>query len=63
VGDPIKAGEVIVDLVKGEGVAKDKPFPRTLALGKDCWDGIQREMRKVLQSSEEWKEVSRSTDF
>lgn len=34
-GDPDKAMEAVVDVVRGEGVARGRPFPRYLILGDD----------------------------
>ncbi|KAJ3568861.1 hypothetical protein NP233_g5433 [Leucocoprinus birnbaumii] len=62
-GDPHKAAEIIVDLVRGEGVAQGKAWPKSLALGPDCYGMIKEELRKASESLEEWKEVTSSTDF
>ncbi|KXN91710.1 hypothetical protein AN958_12562 [Leucoagaricus sp. SymC.cos] len=62
-GDPQKAAEIIVDLVRGEGVAKGKPWPRFLALGPDSYAMIKEELRKASEALEEWKDVSSSTNF
>lgn len=59
----MKAGEVIVDVVRGEGCAKDKTFPKLLALGTDCYTGIKRTLENDMRNYEEWKDISRSTDF
>ncbi len=52
-----------MDLVRGEGSAKGKQFPRIPALGSDCYNKIRDETEKTLQTLEEWKEVTKSTDF
>lgn len=62
-GDLKKAVEVMVDLVRGEGTAKGKAFPRELVLGGDCYDAVKDELQKSLRDMEEWKEVICSTDF
>ncbi|KAG8992316.1 hypothetical protein FRB94_011245 [Tulasnella sp. JGI-2019a] len=63
-GDPVKLSEVVVDLVRGEGVAKGRELPTVaLPLGKDAWvlvNGVVGQMGKTL---EEWKDVIESTDF
>ncbi|KAF5351889.1 hypothetical protein D9756_007556 [Leucocoprinus leucothites] len=62
-GDPQKAVEIIVDLVRGEGVAKGKAWPKSLALGADCYAMIKEELRKASENLEEWKDVTSSTNF
>ncbi|KAF8996335.1 short chain dehydrogenase [Cyathus striatus] len=62
-GDPKKGVEVIADIVRGEGLAKDKPFPRSIALGTDCYNTVKTVSEAALSKAEEWKEVSKSTDF
>jgi len=62
-GDPLKGVEVMVDVVRGEGVAEGKPFPPLLILGSDCFDVVKTECEKTLARLEEWKDVSESTDF
>lgn len=52
-----------MDLVRGEGSAKGKQFPKILALGSDCYNTIRDVTAKVLQTLEEWKDVTKSTDF
>ena len=59
----MKGAEVVVDLIKGEGDAAGKPFPRALVLGKDCYAMAENASRSALSSLEEWKDVSLSTDF
>ena len=53
----------MVDLVRGEGIAAGKPFPRALALGTDCYKTVENASRNALARLEEWKDVTLSTDF
>jgi hypothetical protein len=62
-GDPLKGVEIMVDVVRGEGVAAGKPFPTSLSLGGDCFDVVKMESEAALARLEEWKEVTKSTDF
>ncbi|KAF8805492.1 NAD(P)-binding protein [Phlegmacium glaucopus] len=62
-GNPSKGVEVMVDLVRGEGAAAGKPFPRALALGTDCYAVVKNASQSALARLEEWKDVSFSTDF
>ncbi|KAF9032266.1 NAD-P-binding protein [Hymenopellis radicata] len=54
-GDTVKLVEIIVDVVKGEGVAEGKTIPRSLQIGTDCYNGLE-----ILEA---WKDVSTSTDL
>ncbi|KAF5363706.1 hypothetical protein D9756_001124 [Leucocoprinus leucothites] len=62
-GDPNKAVEIIVDLLRGEGLAKGREFPTSLALGTDCYNVVKEESERALKNLEEWKDVTQSTDF
>ena len=53
----------MVDLVRGEGAAAGRPFPRALALGTDCYKVVEDACQTALTRLEEWKDVSFSTDF
>ncbi|KAF8874875.1 hypothetical protein CPB84DRAFT_1829302 [Gymnopilus junonius] len=62
-GNPLKGVEVMVDVVRGEGIAKGKAFPPFVGLGTDFYDIAKQETSKALNYLEDWKEVSFSTDF
>ena len=62
-GDPAKAAKLLVDVVRGEGVAEDKPFPTWFLLGNDCVDDVSAKIEAVESNLMEWETVSRSTDF
>ncbi|KZT29578.1 short chain dehydrogenase [Neolentinus lepideus HHB14362 ss-1] len=62
-GDPAKAAEVVVQVVRGEGVAAGKQIPSKLALGSDAYGVIGESYLGSLAKLEEWKEVTRSTDY
>ncbi|KAF7332923.1 Serine 3-dehydrogenase [Mycena venus] len=62
-GDPAKGVEVVLDIVRGEGLAAGKAFPTSVALGSDCYKTIKEEAESVLGRLEEWRAVSESTDF
>ncbi|GBE85872.1 hypothetical protein SCP_0803940 [Sparassis crispa] len=59
-GDPAKDAEILVDLVRGEGVAKE--FPRVIGLGQDYYLGVKQACKNTLEALEEWQDVTRSTD-
>ncbi|CAA7268709.1 unnamed protein product [Cyclocybe aegerita] len=62
-GNPLKGVEVVADVVRGEGSAAGKPFPKGLALGTDCYNTAKKATEEAAKRLEEWKEVSFSTDF
>jgi hypothetical protein len=62
-GDPTKAMEVLVDVVKGEGVAKDKPWPEVLIIGEDAGFDIREKCERTLRALDGWKAVSASLNL
>ena len=60
-GDAMKAANIIVDVVRGEGVAEGKQLPLWLLLGKDAEDDLQQRVTERLQNMAEWQDVTRST--
>ncbi|KAK0200067.1 hypothetical protein DFS33DRAFT_216038 [Desarmillaria ectypa] len=62
-GDPKKGVRVVLDVVRGEGVAEGKAFPTDLLLGSDCRRAIQDVIQKAVASQEEWNNVTTSTDI
>ncbi|KAI3614232.1 serine 3-dehydrogenase [Moniliophthora roreri] len=62
-GDPLRGVEIMVDIVRGEGVAKGKTFSNNIQLGSDCYETVKTECEEALRQLEEWKDVSFSTDF
>ncbi|KAF5361192.1 hypothetical protein D9758_009020 [Tetrapyrgos nigripes] len=73
-GDPVKAVELIVDVVRGEGKAKQAMmareeeglglgWPLYLILGKDAQDGVREKCQKMLDVVEEWEDLIGSLEF
>ena len=62
-GDPKKGVEVMIDIIKGEGIAAGRDFPTVVALGSDCYEGVKAACHDTLQNLEAWKDVTISTDF
>ena len=62
-GDPDKAAEAIVDVVRGEGVAKGRPWPEYLFLGEGSEDAVRGKCSKVLKFLDEWVDVTRNVHF
>jgi hypothetical protein len=61
-GDPKKAVEIMVDVVKGEGVAEGKSTPDRLPLGPDCLDTMRKKANGNLAICNEWEDVISSTN-
>ena len=57
-GDPDKAMEAVVDVVRGEGVVKGRPFPLYLILGEDAEQDVKIKSHKILGALDEWKDVT-----
>ena len=62
-GDPEKAVKIMIDIVKGEGVAVGKTVPLRLPLGKDALATLRNKYEKYLELCKEWEDVIVSTDF
>ncbi|KAI0008236.1 hypothetical protein F4779DRAFT_457779 [Xylariaceae sp. FL0662B] len=62
-GDPKKGVKVMVDVIKGERVSKEKPAPERMPLDTDMLEYIRGKCEDSLAICEEWDQVSRSTDF
>lgn len=56
-GDPIKAGQVIVDVI-----GKDNP-PKTLLLGSDTVKFVDDQLTQKLKEIKDWQDISKETDF
>lgn len=52
----------MIDVVKGEGVAKDKEFTPVVLLGSDCYKVVGKALTEAVAKFDEWKEISISTD-
>ncbi|KAI8674093.1 hypothetical protein NCS55_00732100 [Fusarium keratoplasticum] len=62
-GDPEKGVAIVLDLVRGEGVAKGREMPLRIALGADGYEVVKNKCDETLKILEDWKDVSCSTDF
>lgn len=62
-GDPYKAVEVIIDVVKQEGKAAGKGIPVKLPLGADAVAQMRNKCTDVLKLLDDWEEISSSTGF
>ena len=62
-GNPEKGVQVMLDVVRGEGVAQGKEFPKSLLMGSDTFAVVQETIQGYLKLQENWESVSKSTDF
>ncbi|KAJ7634679.1 hypothetical protein FB45DRAFT_471841 [Roridomyces roridus] len=62
-GDPDKAMEAVVDVVRGEGRAAGKPWPEFLLLGKDADRDVRAKCKVMTDHLDEWSEVVKSVDY
>lgn len=57
-GDPVKAMEAVVDVVRGEGKAAGREWPLWLILGQDACENVRERCLRMLALLDEWKDVS-----
>jgi len=62
-GDPDKAMEVVVDVVRGEGIAKGRPWPLYLVLGDDADADVRQRSTNLLKHVDQWGDVIKSVNF
>lgn len=62
-GDPVRAMEVLVDIVKGEGAAENKPWPSHLILGDDAIADVKQKSNRLMATVDEWEGVGRAVSF
>ncbi|TGO33555.1 hypothetical protein BHYA_0240g00140 [Botrytis hyacinthi] len=62
-GDPKKAAERIIDIVRREGLAAGKETPLRLPLGPDCLQQIKDRCLSTLKILEDWEELINSTNL
>ncbi|KAJ2933892.1 hypothetical protein H1R20_g3203, partial [Candolleomyces eurysporus] len=57
-GDPDKAMDFLVDVVRGEGKAAGRPWPLYLTLGEDAAANARSRGDKVVADIENWKDLT-----
>ncbi|KAL0958958.1 hypothetical protein HGRIS_014270 [Hohenbuehelia grisea] len=62
-GDPDKAMDVLVDVVRGEGQAAGRPWPGLLVLGEDGEADIRKKIAKVTTVLDAWSDVANSVSI
>ncbi|KDQ60349.1 hypothetical protein JAAARDRAFT_32738 [Jaapia argillacea MUCL 33604] len=61
IGDPRKAMDLLVDIVRGEGRVVGKEWPLILVLGEDADKDVRASCRRIEGLLDEWKEVTWDT--
>ena len=61
-GDPKKAAERMVDVLKSEGMAAGRTMPARMPLGPDSLAAIRAKCEATLKICEEWEGLISSTD-
>jgi hypothetical protein len=62
-GDPEKAVERILDVVRQEGVAAGRGIPERLMLGPGALAGARKKCLETLELLKQWEDISGSTNF
>ncbi|KAG1745625.1 hypothetical protein EDB19DRAFT_454290 [Suillus lakei] len=62
-GDPMKGMKVVVDVVRGEGVAAGREWPLYLVLGGDAERDIRNKCMTMLKHLDEWQDVIRDVNI
>ncbi|CCM01679.1 uncharacterized protein FIBRA_03743 [Fibroporia radiculosa] len=62
-GDPVKAMELLVDVVNGEGKAAGKKFPLYLPVGNATFDAARAYWQNLSQTMDEWEDVAKNLNF
>lgn len=62
-GDPKKGVQVMVDVVRGEGIASGRAWEIDIQLGTDCFNVAKGHCEKALERLAEWEDVTKSTDI
>ncbi|RYP63502.1 hypothetical protein DL771_009247 [Monosporascus sp. 5C6A] len=62
-GNAEKAVAIMIDLIKGTGVAAGKQVPLRVPLGSDGWARIRAKCENMLKICDDWEEIAKSTDI
>ncbi len=62
-GNPVKGGEVVYDVLTSSGVAAGRDVPPFLPLGSDAVGEISKHAQETIDQVKEWEKISSLTDF
>ena len=57
-GDPARAMELVVDVVRGEGAAAGREWPLWLVLGRDAYTDVRAKCERILKTMDAWEDVA-----
>ncbi|KAM7194389.1 hypothetical protein V8F33_007277 [Rhypophila sp. PSN 637] len=61
-GDLDKVARVIVDVVKGEGLAEGRKLPTRVLFGSDAYESVMQKLNECVRLFGDWKDLTYSTD-
>lgn len=62
-GDPAKAMELLVDVVRQEGRAAGREWPMWLVMGRDAYVDVRAKTDKLLATMKAWEDVATDLEF
>jgi hypothetical protein len=62
-GDPVKGMEVLVDVVRGEGIFEGRELPFWLTLGSDAEHDVRERSENIIKSLDMHADISGRSDF
>lgn len=62
-GDPAKAMDLLVDVVRGEGRARGREWPMWLFMGQDAYRDVRGKCDAVLRTLDAWEDLSTNLEF
>ena len=62
-GDPKKATDCIVDVVRGEGKAAGKTLPHRLPVGTEAFTKMRERCSEIVKICDEWEHVTTDTNL
>lgn len=63
IGDPVKAGKIIVDVLTSSGVAIGREVPPFFPLGSDAVSKITKSAEETIKQAKEWADVASMSDL
>lgn len=62
-GDPDRCVNAVIDVIRGEGLARGKPRPHVVPLGSDSLLTIREYAKALLKTCDTWEVIAHSVDF
>ncbi len=62
-GNPAKAMELLVDVVRGEGRAHGREWPMWLFMGQYVYRDVRGKCERVLNTLEDWEDIATDLEF